>query len=174
MKKILLVLLTVLLLVGCGKKSEEKNEEPKGLAEDEVILENITYKFDQDDEYHGLKYKIASNLRKRDTGNAYNYFSEEIDGSSYFVFRIFYYPNRDIDYAIKDSVANEHLEEYDTKVGDLDYRVVRFKNSLGEKTYTNMYYHKNNNDVYAYCFTAEMDISELEKVFLERVIYPDN
>ena len=172
MKKLLVVLFTIILLVGCGKK--EEIVESKKLADDEVMLEEILYKFDQDAEYHGLKYKVASNLRFRDTGNAYNYFSEEIDGSSYFVFRIFYYPNKDIDYAIKDSVANEHLEEYDTKVGNLDYRVVKFKNSLGEKTYTNMYYHKNNNDVYAYCFTAEIDISSLEKVFLERVIYPDN
>ena len=172
MKKYLLVLLTVLLLVGCRKKEEVV--ESKKLAEDEVILENITYKFDQDAEYHGLNYKVAKNLRLRDTGNAYNYFSEEIDGSSYFVFRIFYYGNKDIDYAVKDTTDNTFDSRKETKVGDLDYTVVRFKNPIGENTYTNIYYYKNNNDVYAFCFTSKIDISRLEEVFLKYVIYPDN
>jgi hypothetical protein len=172
MKKLLVVLFTILLLVGCGKK--EETIESKKLADDEVMLEEILYKFDQDAEYHGLKYKVASNLRLRDTGNAYNYFSEEIDGSSYFVFRIFYYGNKDIDYAVKDTTDNTFDSRKETKVGDLDYTVVRFKNPIGENTYTNIYYYKNNSDVYAFCFTSAIDVSRLEEVFLKHVIYPDN
>ncbi len=164
MKKLLLMILTVLLLVGCNKKVEEK------MPEDEVILENIKYKLNQDDSTYGIKYKIASNFRKTDTGNAINYFSEKIDGASYFVFRIFYYKNKSIDYAIKDSTIT-YDRKWETKVGDLDYTVVHFINPTNDGSQTNIYYYKHNNDVYAFCFTAIIDLSKLEDVFLKQIAY---
>ena len=175
MKKILLVLLTVLLLTGCGKKVEEQGnniQEPK-LAEDEIVLENIKYKFDQDANYNGINYKVASNLRVRDSGNAMNYFSEEIDGSSYFVFRIFYYKNKDINYAIKDTTDNNYLEKKEVTIDDKTYTVVRFKNPIGDEIYTDMLYYRNKKDTYAYCFTAKIDLTELEELFLKNVVYPE-
>ena len=163
MKKILLVLIMVLCLFGCKKKEKEIE-----LLEDEVILEGIKYKFDQDDSSYGINYKVASNLKKFDTGNAINYKSEEIDGSSYFVFRIFHYTNKTIDYAIKDTTT-EYDSKEEIKVGDVDYTKVHFTNYNGANTY--LYYHKHNKDVYAFCFTAHIDISRLENIFLERIVY---
>ena len=113
MKKSLLIIIMVLsifLITGCGKK-ENKNNEPKNtLAEDEVVLENIKYKSDQDDSEYGIDYKIASNFRKTVLVNAVNYYSEKINDVSYFVIRIFHYNKKSIDYAIKDTTDNNRFE----------------------------------------------------------------
>ena len=162
-----IILAIILVLTGCGKKTTPKKEEPK-LAKDEVILENIKYKLDQDDEGYGLKYKIASNFRRSDLVNAINYFSEQIDGSSYFVIRIYKYPNKDIDYAINDSVETVEKQEQVT-VGDKEYTKVYFTNYNGAKTH--LYYYTYNKTTYTFVFTAGIDISRLENIFLENISY---
>ena len=87
MKKVLLILVILFsfVLVGCSKNNNKKGD---NLKDDEVILEGIKYKLDQDETGYGIKYKIASNFRKSELVNAINYFSEKIDGQSYFVIRI--------------------------------------------------------------------------------------
>ena len=169
-KKVLLSLLVIVSLfaiTACGKKEAPKKEEPK-LAKDEVILENIKYKLDQDDEGYGLKYKIASNFRRSDLINAINYFSEQIDGSSYFVIRIYKYPNKDIDYAINDSVETVEKQEQVT-VGDKEYTKVYFTNYNGAKTH--LYYYTHKKTTYTFVFTASIDLSRLENIFLENISY---
>ncbi len=172
-KKILfiVVILSFIVFYGCGKKEEVKNEtQVEQLAEDEVILENIKYKLEQDDSYYGINFKVASNFRKRDFGNAMNYFSEEIDGSSYFVTRIFYYKNKSIDYAINDSTTS-YDKKYETTIDDKTYTVVHFINPTGKDVQTYLYYYKNKNDVYAYCFTASIDLTRLIEIFLKQIVY---
>ena len=88
---LLVVFMVLITVVGCGKKENENNEKEDVLLEDEVILENIKYKLDQDDEGYGIKYKIANNFRRQDLVNAINYFSENINDSPYFVIRIYHY-----------------------------------------------------------------------------------
>ena len=82
-KKVLLLIILCFcfLIVGCGKKENDENK----LADDEVVLEGIKYKLDQDDEGYDIKSKVASNFRRTDLVNAINYFSENINGSAYFV-----------------------------------------------------------------------------------------
>ena len=123
---IILVLLFAITLTGCGKKEEKKKEEKQEeqLASDTVILEGITYKLDQDDTGYGIKYKVASNFRRSDLINAINYFSEKINDSSYFVIRIYRYQNKDIEYAIKDSVSEVEKREQ-VMVGDKEYAGLR-------------------------------------------------
>ena len=70
----LLVVLSLFMISACGKKETPKKVEPK-LAADEVVLENIKYKLDQEDSEYGISYKIASNFRKSEMINAVNYFS---------------------------------------------------------------------------------------------------
>ena len=167
-RKIFIGLILVLLLVtGCGKKQAPK-EKKDTLAKDEVVLENIKYKLDQDDEGYGLKYKIASNFRRSNMINAINYFSEEIDGSSYFVIRIYEYPNKDIEYAIKDSVETVEKRE-EVKVGDKEYTKVYFTNYNGAKTH--LFYYTYNKTTYTFVFTARIDLSRLENIFLTNIKY---
>ena len=165
--KLLLVFIILITIVGCKKK--EENNEPK-LADDEVVLVGIKYKLNKEDSEYGIKYKIASNFRKTVLTNAINYFSETIDNQTYFVIRIFQYKNKDIKYAIKDS-TDEYLEKKDVKVGDLDYTLVRFKNPVGEDTYTNIYYYTHKKTTYAFVFTASIDLSRLENIFLTQIEY---
>ena len=164
--KFLLVVLLIICLVGCKKKDSTPT-----LAEDEVMLEGILYKLDQEDSEYGIKYKVASNFRKSRMINAINYFSEKIDDESYFVFRILKYKDKNIKYAIKDSTNNEYDKKWETKIGDLDYTVVRFKNPIGEEVYTNIYYYTHKKTTYAFVFTAAIDLTELETKFLSRVEY---
>lgn len=168
MKKILVILLVCLLLVGCKKKEEPKVTEPE-LASDEVILEGIKYKLDQDDTGYDLKYKIASNFRRSNMINAINYFGQKINDSDYFVFRIFQYKNKDIEYAIKDSTT-EYDNRHEEVIGDKTYTVVHFTNYNGANTY--LYYYRNNKDTYAFCFTANIDLSRLANIFISNVEYP--
>ncbi len=166
MKKILLILIVLLMFVGCGKKKEEGPT----IADDEVILENIMYKLNQDENGYGINYKIASNFRKVDSGNALNYYSEKIDNQSYFVIRVFRYKNKNIDYAIKDTTT-QYDNKYVTKIGDLDYTVVHFINPIGENVETNIFYYTYNKNTYVYCFTASIDLTRLEEIFLKQVNY---
>ncbi|MBR4178751.1 MAG: hypothetical protein IKR57_05350 [Bacilli bacterium] len=163
---ILLMFLSIFMISGCGKEKEKKDV----LADDEVILEGIKYKLDQDTSEYGIDFKIANNFRRVDNGNAISYHSEKIDGASYFVFRIFHYKKKSIDYAIKDTTI-EYDKKYETKIGDLDYTVVHFVNPIGEGIETNIYYYKHGKDVYAFCFTSSIDLSRLEDIFLKSIVY---
>ena len=54
----LLIIVFAITLTACGKKEEAKP------PDDEVVLEGITYKLNQEDTGYNLKYKIASNFRR--------------------------------------------------------------------------------------------------------------
>lgn len=164
--KIFIFLLVSILLIGCGKKEVIPMEEQ--LADDEVVLENIKYKLDKDETGYGISYKIAENFRKTELINAINYFSENINDQPYFVIRIFHYKNKSIDYAINDSTES-YDKKYDTTIDGVDYTVVHFLNFT--KADVNIYYHKHNNDVYAFVFTSGIDISRLEEIFLKSIQY---
>ena len=169
MKKTILILLIVLslfMISGCGKKEEEKKEDI--LADDEVILENIKYKLDQDDSEYGIDYKVASNFRKTTLSNAVNYFSENINDQAYFVIRLFYYKNKSIDYAIKDTTES-YDNKYETTIGDKNYTVVHFINFTGADV--ELYYYKHNKDVYVFDFTSHIDLTRLRDIFLKSVVY---
>ena len=162
MKKFLLLFIIVIsLLTGCGKKTDE-------LAPNEVILEGIKYTLNQDDSEYGIKYKVANNFRKTSLINAINYYSENINDRAYFVIRIFHYKNKSIDYAIKDSTT-EYDKKYETKIDNFDYTVVHFINYT--KADVNIYYHKYKNDVYAFVFTSGIDLTRLEDIFLKSISY---
>lgn len=174
MKKvyILIILIFGLLFVGCEKKEEVNNvpqtQESEFLEDDEVLLENIKYKLDQDDEGYNIKYKIAENFRKSTMTNAINYYSQKIDGNEYFVIRLLYYKNKTIDYAISDSTES-YDNKYETKIGDNDYTVIHFKNFADADV--NIYYHKGKKDVHAFVFTGRIDLSRLVQIFLSSVQY---
>lgn len=164
--KILLTIVFVCLLCACGKKQEEK---PEILLDPNAVeLNGIMYVLNQDDSEYGINYKVASNFRKTDTGNAINYFSEKVDGSEYFVFRIFHYNNKDIEYAIKDTTTEYDNRREETFNG-ITYTVVHFNNFNGADT--NIYYYTSNNTTYAFCFISHIDISKLTEIFLNNVVY---
>ena len=159
--KTFIICIMLISLIGCGKVEDK-------LADDEVILEGIKYKLDQDDSEYGIKYKVASNFRKNNPINAINYFSENIDNNPYFVIRLLYYKNKTIEYAINDSTES-YDKKYETTMNDLDYTVVHFLNFSGADV--NIYYHKHKNDVYAFVFTSGIDLSRLEEIFLKSIEY---
>lgn len=163
--KIILTILVICMLCACGKK--ERNEE-EVINPNAVTLNGITYVLEQDDSEYGLNYKVASNFRKTNTGNAINYFSEKVDGSEYFVFRIFHYDNKDIEYAIKDTTT-EYDNRREETINGITYTVVHFTNFNNANT--NLYYYTSNNTTYAFCFTSHIDISKLVEVFLSNVVY---
>ena len=165
-KKVLLLILVLvcIFITSCGKK-EEKNE----LANDEVILENIKYKLDQDEEGYGIKYKIANNFRKTVLTNAINYFSENINGSPYFVVRIYHYIDKDLEASIKWSVDDYDKRE-EVMVGDKKYTKIHFINY--NKAETNLYFYgKGPKEYYVFVFTSSLDLSRLEDIFLKSIIY---
>ena len=168
MKKILLSLLAVFILfsiTGCGKN---KDEEVK-LEDDEVIVNETLYKLNVDESGYGISYKIATNFRKWDSGNALNYFGQiENSNDSNFVIRIFRYKNKNIDYAIKDTTT-EYDSKEEVEVNGLKYTKVHFTNFNGANTY--LFYYKNDKDVYAICFTSSEEQPRLENIFLSQIVY---
>ena len=176
MKKVfslIVVLFMILVLSGCGcsRKEEEKTkEEVKVLADDEYEYEGVLYKINQDEKGYGINYKIASNFRKVDSGNALNYYSERnSDNSSNFVIRIFHYKNKDIKYAIKDTTDNKYDTKEEVEINGVKYTKVHFTNYNNANTY--LFYHKNKKDVYAFCFTAWVEEERLEDIFLRQITY---
>lgn len=166
---LLLVIMFALIFTACGKKEEEVK-----IPDDEVTLEGITYKLNQEDTGYNLKYKIASNFRRTDMINAINYFSEKINGSSYFVIRIYRYPGKDIEYAINDSVDKDLIESREeVNVGNFKFTKVHFKNSIGNDE-TDLFYKTHNDVTYTFVFTSSIDLSRLENIFLSNVEYPED
>lgn len=171
MKKVFLSIIMILLLFtisSCGSKKQEENSSPV-LADDEYMINDILYKIDQSESGYGIDYKIASNFRKVDSGNALNYYSQKDEnGSSQFVIRIFHYKNKSIDYAIKDTT-----ESYDSKeeieIEGVKYTKVHFTNFNDANTY--LFYHKYKKDVYVFCFTASNEEERLENIFLRQIVY---
>ena len=166
-KFLFLVIFICLFTIGCSCKKEEKEENK--LADDEVVLENIKYKLNQDEEGYGIKYKIASNFRKNVLINAINYFSENINDSPYFVIRIYHYTDKDLEASIKWSVE-EYDKREEVKVGDRDYTKVHFVNY--NKAETNLYFYgKGPKEYYVFVFTSSLDLSRLEEIFLNGVVF---
>ena len=87
MKKVLLVLFMILLLTGCGcaRKEEAPKEKEIILADDELMFDEILYKFNKEENHYNIKYMVSDNMRLWDSGNAYNYFSEKIEKLAFFV-----------------------------------------------------------------------------------------
>ena len=168
-KKLIFILLILLLLVGCSKKEEENaNKEEEKVPENTVVLQDIEYTLDQDDEVYGLKIKVAKNFRKTELVNAVNYFSENINDRAYFVIRLFEYKNKDIEYVIKD-IAEEYDSRKELKVGDIDYTFIHFINFT--KADVNIYIHTHKDTTYAITFTSGIDMSKLEDIFLKNIQY---
>ncbi len=173
--KLLLVLLVVITMVGCKKEEPKKKDNTttttkEVLADDEVIVKGIKYKLDQEDTVHGIKVKVASNFRKVDQVAAMSFFSEKIDGSSYFVIRIFKYTNKDIEYAIKDITGED--KEYTREQKTLDgkeYTYLHFFDFYGQDV--DVYYYKVGKNIYAITFNSKEDVSRLEEIFLKNIDY---
>lgn len=176
MKKVfslLLVLLLVVFLVGCGKKNnEQKNDEPvKLLADDEVEVNGVLYKLNKDESVYGINFKIAENFKKVNNGNAFSYFGkkDEESNSGNFVIRVFHYKNKTLEESIK-FTADSYDSKEDVTIGDKNYTKVHFVNYNGLNTYLFFYKYKKK-EFYVYCFTAEKEEERLENIFLTNVIY---
>ncbi len=175
MKKITIVLIAFLMIFslcgcGCSRREEEKEEEKKVvLADDEYMYAGVLYKINQDESGYGIKYKIASNFRKTDTGNALNYYSERNeDNTSNFVIRIFRYKNKDINYAIKDTTTS-YDSKTEVEINGIKYTKVHFTNYNNANTY--LFYHRHKKDTYVFCFTAWVEEERLENIFLNGITY---
>ena len=168
MKKIInviLIMLIIFTLVGCSEK-----EEPKVvLADDEVIINEKLYKLNMDESGYGISYKIAESFVFRDTGNALNYYApKNEDGTSDFVIRIFHYKNKNLEYAIKDTVT-EYDSKTEVEINEIKYTKVHFVNYNNANTY--LFYYIKGKDVYVFCFTAWEEQPRLEDIFLKSVVY---
>jgi hypothetical protein len=171
------VLFMILILSGCGCTRKEKVEEVKEpevqLADDELLFDGILYKFNKEEKNYGITYKVSENMRLWDSGNAFNYFSvKHDDETDAFIIRVFYYKNKDIKHAIKDTTDNSYESKEEVELDGRKYTKVYLKNPGGASTY--LFYYKNNKDVYAYCFTSTSEVERLESIFLKNVTYKKN
>ena len=170
---LLLILLFVFALTGCGcsrREEEPQKEEEIVLADDELLFDGILYKFNKTEKHYGISYKVSENMRLWDSGNAYNYFSvkhdDEVDA---FIIRVFYYKNKNVAYAIKDTTDNKYEKKESVELDGRKYTKVQLKNPGGATTY--LFYYKHKKDVYAYCFTSLNEVERLESIFLKSVVY---
>lgn len=178
MKKIfsvLLILVMIFVLTGCGcTRKDVKKEEPEvTLADDELLFDGILYKFDKEENNYGITYKVSSNMRLWDSGNAYNYFSvKQENETDAFIIRVFHYKNKNVDYAIKDTTDNDYESKEEVELDGRKYTKVHLKNPGGATTY--LFYYNYKKDVYAYCFTSSNEVERLENIFLRLVEYEKN
>ena len=165
MKKfLLLVLISLLFLSGCGKKEEQKKE--KEVIEEGIVINGVKYELNQEENEYGIKFMIASNFDKKSYINSLGYFSEldKNDNSPVFVIRVFKYENKTIKEAIKD-LTDKDLTGEEIKVGDVDYTYVKTDNDIEE------YFHKKDKYIYAFTFIGKQDISKLKNEFLNNIVF---
>ena len=152
---LLIVIIMIMIITGCNKKKE---------VEDGIVVNNVRYVLNQDDEAYTLKIKVASNFNKVVYPNAISYYSEKVDGEYNFVIRIFQYKNFNIEKIVKD-LTGEELETSKVTLFDKEYDYVKTDNNI------NIYIYKDKNYSYAITFTSKGDVEVLTQEFMKNVIY---
>lgn len=174
MKKVLTILLTLFLIVGlcgCKKSSEpEKKEDVTPSNPNEIVVSGITYVVDQDDTAFNISYKVASNMRKVNHGNAISYYSEAAQGTSNFAIRIFNYTDKNLEEAIKDLDPNI-TERKEVTFGNTTYTYVNDMQEDGDSI--KLYFHEQNGEIYAITFAVKdkEKMDALIELFMKNIMY---
>lgn len=169
-KKLLIGTITIIVLIIIGVVvffflSNNKKEEV--LEDNEVKIEKTIFRLDQEEERYGIHYKVDHRFRKARLPKYNIYYSSGIHKSPFFTIKIYRYNNKSLEEVIKDTIEKYDKKEK-KKINDIKYTLT-YSKYLKHNVKT--YYYKKNNYIYVFSFSSDIDISRLEKIFMEQIRY---
>ncbi len=176
MKKryLLIVLVLCLFIVGCGNSEPQQEKNKEGDKKEEVVVDEtlfvinkLEFHMDKDSEFKGIKYTISSSFKEANQVSyvQYNYYQE--DNTNLLFFRIFYYNNKKIDYAINDLGLDKNISLTDGKTNDIDYKFYASPRDDGGTIH--FYFINKGNDLYVLNFVSKYDIKDFENKVLKSI-----
>ena len=177
-KKILIILLVVIALctiTGCGSKKEEENKKEENVVVDESLfkIKDKEFHLDTDKEFEGLKYKTSKDFKEIDNFTPssiymqYNYQPEY--SSNYFYFRILCYKGKDIEFAKNDYVGNEEQFEYkDVSINNIDYKMIDEERTDGT---IHHYFITKDGKTFIIDFISQNDIKDFEAKVMDSISF---
>ena len=176
MKKKLLLSVFILLLVftftGCGSSNKGEKEPEKEEVVDETLfkINNIEFHLDKENDFYGIKYTVSKDFKEAQNGlyvpyMQYNYYQE--DGSNLLYFRIFYYKNKDIKYAINDLGLDKTIELVDGKTDNMEYKL--YKTPRDDGGTINHYFIIKDDNVFVVSYISKYDLKEFETKSLKLI-----
>jgi predicted small lipoprotein YifL len=178
-KKILLIMLaivTIISLTGCGieTKNEVKDDNDNNKKEEKVEVDeslfkinNIEFHLDNESAFKEIKYTISKDFKEANMDKyiQYNYYQE--DSTNLLFFRIFYYQNKDINYALKDLGLNNDITFEDGKTDNISYKLYVQPRDDGGTIH--FYFINKDSDLYVLNYVSKYDIKEFESKVLKTV-----
>lgn len=176
-KKLLLILLTLFFVAGCGAVEIPENNTNENGNKNEVAdptafkIKDKEFHLDTDKEFKGLKYKTSSEFREIDNLTPssvymqYNY--QPDDSANYFYFRVLYYKGKNIEFAKKDYIGEEEKFEFkDVKINDIDIKMIDENRTDGT---IHHYFITKDGSTFILSFISQNDIEKFEKMVLDTI-----
>lgn len=167
MKKIvlsLMVMVMVFALTGCfEKKGNEKtnNDKPKEV-EKNIKVGDYAFALDKEDNNKNLYYKYSSDFNIGGYNNM-SFLNYGEEGNQLFDIRIIYFENQNLDDMMKE-VIDSGTEIFGETISDIAWKVFT---QNGVKTYMTI----NDDDVYSITFKSSTNIDNLEKEFMNNIVF---
>ena len=177
-KKILFISLISLVLIvglfvltGCGAKNEgEENNTEEPVDESLVKINELEFHLDKEEEFKGIKYAISEDFIKaeHDISIPYIQYSyRQEDGTNLLFLRIFYYENKDNNYALNDLGKDENVTLVDGKTDNIEYKVYEEPREDGGTIH--FYFINKDGSTYAINFVSKYDIKDFENKVLNSI-----
>lgn len=178
LKRIMKVLLAVSLLVlsaGCSPKNPDDRVDPPVEGDETFFsINDREFHLDKETSFKGLGYLISSEFAEVTHEMTvpyvqYNYWPE--DGNNMLYFRIFYYNNRDVSYALNDLGLESDIEMTDGRTADLQYKL--YVDPRDDGGTIHFYFIERDSDLYAVSFISRYDISVFEGKVLNSIHFTE-
>jgi predicted small lipoprotein YifL len=161
----LLLILSIFTLTACGDKNENNEKEDTKKEEKKVdetlfTINKLEFHLDKETEFKGIKYTISKDFQEaiHDQYIQYNYYQE--DNTNLLFFRVFYYENKDIKYALKDLGLEENVSLTDGKTDNIEYKFYETPRDDGGTIH--FYFITKDKNLYVINFVSKYDIKEYE------------
>ena len=158
------------ILTGCGAKNEEENKSEEIVDESLVKINGLEFHLDKEEEFKGIKYVTSEDFAKAEHDITipyiqYNYLQE--DTTNLLFFRLFYYENKDNNYALKDLGKDGNITLVDGKTDNIDYKVYEEPREDGGTIH--FYFINKDGNTYVANFVSKYDIKDFETKVLNSI-----
>ena len=171
---VLLVLLMLSAVIGCGSsQKEDKTEEPPAEDETLFVINGLEFHLDTDASFYGLDYVISQDLREITHDEYYTPYVQydylQDDGNNLLFFRIFFYKGQGTDAAIADLGLDAGITLTEGSTGNFEYSYYPEPRDDGGTIH--FYFVNRDGNTYVLNFISRYDIADFEGKVLSRIVF---